>query len=560
MSVRAVDTWLKQTRRDYILSTFFIFCRDTRIIDPIYDKPHKEMCDELEFCAPSFGADDPAQKKELYLAPRRTYKTSLVVAFICYCILKWPNIRIGLGRATHKMAKGLLFEVQEKLTRNPIILEVFGDLSKNAPIWNEEQIVVNTRTAIYHEPTVDTFGLGTSLTGQHLDLILGDDFVHESNYQSVAAFEAGKISIQSFLPVLEPHGSIIITGTRWAANDLYGWLMDMDDRLEQAATDEWQEGMPLPVTARQWRTYIRSAFDGEGNLFFPAVITEKFLEQMRKSLTSKLFSALYLNQAHEEGLQVFPSIIQRSFDYFANPYPVVVWEDERSREVVNLPVYVTMTIDPALMSNPTNDQMGVVINATDFDDIWWVLHAEGFRKVPSQQASRVLYLIRSYLPSVVVQESAGADAEFTARLALGIAEINDDLPQDRQIKLIGYSVLRDEAAGKRGKAQRIEALEPRNREGKLILRRGHTGDLYRQLNTWPAVPNNLDDVADALAMQRKVARPASAAAIRESFDALEAEEERISWGPTGKPAAQTAAARVLGRAIAQVGSNTQRTA
>jgi hypothetical protein len=544
---KIVHLWAKATRREYILSSFFIFCRDSGIIYPIYEQPHKEMCDELERCEPIPGTG--VQHKELYLAPRKTYKTSLVVAFIIYCILRNPNIRIGLGRATAQLARGLLFEVKQKL-KYPVILEIFGDLSKDAPIWSADQIVVNTRTRAFHEPTVDTFGLGSSLTGQHLDLIFGDDFVNENNYLSDAAKQAGRTTIQSMFPVLETHGSIVLSGTRWAANDLYGWVMDNDDALEQAAADGWTEGKPDPTTARQWRTYIRGAYTVSGDLFFPASITEKFLEQQRASLETKLFASWYLNQPFEEGLKVFTSIPQREFDYFHSPFPIVVYEDKQ--QVANIPVFVTMTIDPALMSNPTNDQMGVTILGCDADDCWWVLHSEGFRKLPSEQAARVLYLIRYYQPKVVVQESAGADAEFTARLSLGIKELNDGLEDHKHIKLVGYSALRDEQRGKRGKAQRIESLEPRFREGKIYLRRGTTGDLYRQLNAWPDVPNNLDDVIDSLAMQRVVAKPATTKAMYEQYAHLEAEEERISWG------GGTPVEAVLGRALSHTGRSTQR--
>ena len=543
--------WLNKNLGNYLLSSFYVFCRDTQIIDPIYDQPHKEMCDELEGCEPNYGSG--VQHKELYLAPRKTYKTSLVVAFIIYCILKNPNIRVGLGRATNELADGLLFEVKQKL-KNPVILKVFGDLSKDSPIWSAKQIVVNTRTKAWHEPTVSTFGLGSSLTGQHLDLIFGDDFVNETNYQSDAARQAGKITIQSMFPVLETHGSVVITGTRWGANDLYGWIMNMDDQLEQAAADVWKEGMPEPQTARQWRTYIRGAYNTDGSLFFPASIDEKFLTQQRNSTESKLFSSWYLNQPFEEGLKVFTNVQFRDFDYFPTPYPIVVVEDKNKQVLKNIPVYVTMTIDPALMSNPTNDQMGIVILGTDAEDTWWILHAEGFRKLPSDQASRVLYLIRHYQPKLVCQESNGADAEFTARLSLGIKELNDSLANHKAISLISYSALRDEAKGKRGKSQRIEALEPRFRQGQAYLRRGTTNDLFRQLDSWPDVPNKLDDVIDALAMQRVLAKPATQKAMIESYAALEAAEEALSWGPEGRPTPEKR------RPLVQVGRGSQRLA
>jgi hypothetical protein len=548
MSATSVEKYLKQQQRDYILSSFYTFCMLSGAIAPIFEQPHKEMCDELQACEPDFSSK--LQKKELYLAPRGTYKTSLVAAFIVYLFLKYPNIRIAMGRATHALAKGILSKIKEML-KYPMIRDVFGDLSKGATKWSEEQITINTRTKAFQEPTVDTYGLGTSLTGQHYDVIFGDDFVTEENYTSAAAFDDAQITLQSFNAVLNPGGSQIITGTRWPG-DIYGWIIETDDKLYDAAINA---GLPedQAQAKRQWRQYIRGAWDSQGQLFFPERLSEEFLEQQRASNTLRLFTSWYLNQVHEEGLKIFPHIPEFTGNYYANPSPVLAVE--RQHDVLMVPVYVTMTIDPALMSNPRNDEMGVVINGTDYDENWWILHAEGFRKVPSQQASTCLYLIRHYLPRVVCVESAGADAEFMDRLSLGIKDINDRQGPDRQISLVGYAALRDELPGLRGKGQRIESLEPRAREGRIKLAKRTTSQLYRQMDGWPNLPNH-DDVIDALAMQRHVAKKCALKTAVGAFDVLEADEEKMSWGPNGKPA--QAAALVLGRAIAQVGRGTQR--
>lgn len=536
MSLREANAWFKRTRGEYLLSSLFVFSRDTGIIAPIYEQPHREMCDEMDLSVPHFGT--PGQRQAIYLAPRKTYKTSLLAAFLAYLAIRYPDIRMALGRGTHQLAKDILQEIKQKL-KSPIIMEVWGDFERDALTWNAEAITLGRRTKGMKEPTIQTFGLDVSLTGQHFDLIVGDDFVNETNYQSELWMRRARTVVQGFYPVLEEHGSLLLTGTRWGANDLYGWLLRQDDELEEVGE------------ARTWRRYIRGAYDGPEGWYFPAVINEPFLAEMRRKTDPKLFSSWYLNQTHEEGMKLFTAFPTFDADYHALPLPIL--ELDRDDKVTVVPVNVTMTIDGALTTvlsaaKGTSDLMGVVVNAVDSDDNWWVLHAEGFRKIPSEQAARVLYLIRHYLPRTVVVENAGADVNFMATLAEGIGDIEAEF--ELKITLQSYSAVRDEAAGRRGKAQRIEALEPRHYQGKIAYARGRCQELIRELDAWPDPVN--DDVADALAMQRACAKPATLAAQTAQRDLDEEAEERASWGPDGPPKPEGK------RRIAQVGRGAPR--
>jgi hypothetical protein len=475
------------------------------------------MCDEIEASIPRFGV--AGQRQKLYLAPRKTYKTSLIAAALAYAFLKFPNIRCALGRGTHQLAKDILGEVKQHL-KSPVILDVWGDLERDALIWNAESITIGHRDRAYKEPTVQTFGLDVSLTGQHFDWIVGDDFVNETNYSSGKWMVKARVVVQGFYPILEEHGSMLLTGTRWGANDLYGWLLRQDDELEEV-------GEP-----RNWSRYIRGAFDGPDGYFFPAVITDQFLADMRKKTEDKLFTSWYLNQTHVEGQKLFTSFPAFIADYYAKPFPCLVIEEGDVERTI--PLYVSMTIDSALTTPLTineSDLLGYTVVGTDADDMWWTLEADGFRKIPSDQASTLLYAIRTYLPDVVCVENAGADVGFMARLSEGINDINEAC--NVKISLITYQATRDEARGLRGKVQRIENLQPRFKQDKVRFRKGKCRALIQELDDWPN-PDH-DDVADAFAQQRIVAKPATQKMMEHKRDIDEEAEELWSYGKSGKP-------------------------
>ena len=72
---------LREERRDFILGHgLYHFCKQTGVCPDIVEQPHREMCAEIEVMEPPF-ASGTRQRRKLYLAPRYTYKTSLIVAF-----------------------------------------------------------------------------------------------------------------------------------------------------------------------------------------------------------------------------------------------------------------------------------------------------------------------------------------------------------------------------------------------------------------------------------------------------------------------------------------------
>ena len=551
-----VSSLAKKAAQDYILGLhlpegerLFHFCRQTKLVykngNDIADQPGREMCREMEATLPLWG--ERRRQRKLYLAPRSTFKTTILQAFAIYMVLRYPNIRILLIRATHADAIGVLRSIMQSLSTNTVVVNNWGDFSKTALIWTETAITVgarDNREMALKEPTIDTAGIGVSKTGYHPDYVMIDDPVNEVNYMSRKATDDGKLTIEALSPVLELHGSLIVTGTRWREGDLYGWLMEQDDmRVQEAA----RRGTDDPELARLWTRYIRSAYDlgngeaghdADGNpleLFFPSRLDWKELADQKSAVDIKLYTCWYENKATVEATRLFRPEQMQYYEATFYPYPTPTLEFDTGLIV---PLRVCAQIDPVLTADADSDSLGLVVQGWDARDKhgayrWWFLAAMEIRKVPSEATFDIVAVLKEFAPEILVIEAANADPEMVGRIALAIK----DLGLPTHIK--SYSALRDEKGerfekrGRIGKGQRIEALEPIFRERRALLRRGRCALLVSQLLKYPH--SDRDDVADAASMGRLVAGPCLESSILEVHDRLEQEEERLSYGPDGKP-------------------------
>ena len=222
----------------------------------------------------------------------------------------------------------------------------------------------------------------------------------------------------------------------------------------------------------------------------------EFLEQQRRELEPRYYYAFYFNQTFEAGLKPFTKLSFFDGEYQPFPFHHVVLTDE-AYAGEDVPLYVAVMIDPSLTgSNVSSDPIGLNVVGFDSRGNWLVLESLELRKLPSDATFDIVDVLMRYEPDMLVVESANADAAMMSRIGQAI--------RDMQMKcqVVSYSALQDEPRGKRGKAQRILALEPLFREGKIYLRRDRwTAPLVRQLDMYPQVEH--DDVLDALAMGRK---------------------------------------------------------
>lgn len=150
--------------------------------------------------------------------------------------------------------------------------------------WNEKEMVI-PREDDYPEASIETIGVGGAITSRHYDLLIKDDLVTiEAANSPIVMADAIDWHKASRALMDDPDRSMEwICGTRWAALDLYQYIINNDPSVE---------------------IYHRSAIE-DGIPIFPELFSLDTLNRIRKEVGSALFALLYMNNAADPELVDF---------------------------------------------------------------------------------------------------------------------------------------------------------------------------------------------------------------------------------------------------------------
>lgn len=177
-------------------------------------RTHGEMIRSLE---------DPTTDRKLIVMPRGTFKSSVVaVSYPIWRLLNDPNRRILIDSEVYTNSKKYLREVSLQL-QSPPVTSLFGNFV--GPIWNEGEIIIAQRTKVFKEASVTASGIGAEKTGQHYDEIIMDDLNSPTNSNTPEAREKVISHYRYNMAILEPNGIAAVVGTRYAANDVIGFVL-----------------------------------------------------------------------------------------------------------------------------------------------------------------------------------------------------------------------------------------------------------------------------------------------------------------------------------------------
>jgi hypothetical protein len=165
-----------------------------------------------------------ASLRKLLCVPRGCFKSSIgVISYPIWRLMKNPNLRILIDSEVYSNSKNFLREIKAHLA-SPRFMQLYGDW-KSDTNWNEGEITIRTRTKPYKEASITCGGIGTVKVGQHYDLIIGDDLNSGNNSGTPEARRKVVQHYQMNTAILEPGGTYVIIGTRYAADDLIGWIL-----------------------------------------------------------------------------------------------------------------------------------------------------------------------------------------------------------------------------------------------------------------------------------------------------------------------------------------------
>ena len=152
------------------------------------------------------------------------------MAYPIHLLLKNPNLRILIDSELYTNSCTFLREIKQHLTGG-VLPKLFGDFKSKT--WNEGEIIINQRTIPKKEASITVGGVSTTKVGQHYDVIIGDDYNSPANTNTPE--NAAKVveHFQMNTSILEPTGTYVIIGTRYAATDLIGHIIDNELTKEQ---------------------------------------------------------------------------------------------------------------------------------------------------------------------------------------------------------------------------------------------------------------------------------------------------------------------------------------
>jgi hypothetical protein len=498
---------------------------DERYDTGMQEYPHREMCEVFESVLPIPG-HSKGQQLLMVNAPRGTFKSVCGVnGLASYFTVKWKlkygiDTRTMIGRSSQDEANKALGAIKEAFTKpESRIAPLVADGVRNAFPWKSDAITLGWRSHVLTDPTICTTGLDVGNTGTHMDLIILDDLINETNFQSPRAIEYAWTKIQSMFPILEPNGTIIVIGTFWSPFDHSQKILQMNMEVEARNKDLPDEmKKPLP-----WKTYIRGAYredEGhEGELYFKEKLNEAFLEQMRSKTDQKLYSCWYLNKIKPDENMVFrPSDLRfydgkfdSDLDNDEPPTLSITSCGDTSLEKQDLRVRAYLLCDTAVTTSQRSNNTGLVLLLVDEKGRWFIHDAVKMRETPSHVIERIVGMTAQYENEITSIETVAANVMFadaveTAYRANNIrCKVVRFLPQ--QLKSEGVVLSK--------KSTRIEWLEPKFRRGEVFIMRGLRG-FMRELETYDGVTREEHyDLLDALSQGIELAKKAKPQAWEE---------------------------------------------
>lgn len=189
----------------------------------------KELCGYSDVTKFTHGkmieALESDTRRKLLVMPRGTFKSSVgIVAYSIWLLIRNPDLRIMIDSEKYESSKNFIREIKGKLMEDRIV-KLFGNFKKDVG-WNEGEITIAQRTRNLKEASVTASGISVGKTGQHYDWIIMDDLNTFENSQTQEQREKIIRHYQMNTSILEPEGTMVLIGTRYATNDCIGHVLE----------------------------------------------------------------------------------------------------------------------------------------------------------------------------------------------------------------------------------------------------------------------------------------------------------------------------------------------
>jgi hypothetical protein len=465
---------ITEKKRRLALSNFFYFCKYVLGYLDMAEM-HEELC-SFVVRKNKWGRYSP---RKLVLEPRGTFKSSIVtISYPLWRVVQNPNLRVLIDSEDFSKSKAFSRAIKDHVVGNAEFRRLFGalDAKKNSTTWTQAEWNVSTRTSATKETTFSCAGVDITKVSMHYDLIICDDLVSDRNVTTLAQMEKVIQHYKLLLSLLEPDGELIFIGTRWDDGDLYGHLIETDERRERRGR--------RPV----FRKLIRAAYDEEGTLLFPERLTKAFLDAQKRAQGSAIFSAQYLNDPVGGGEAPFKKEWIKYFD-----------------ELPQTNFSGSIIVDPALGKNTSKskkrDQTAMAVVLVDPFKNWYVVKVERGNWNPTALIRRLASLRKWVVETFDIQPRVAIEGFAFQQVLEYYAK---DLMQRNILERFPFYQLESDTSV--SKEARIQGIIPLMEDGKIFLSRDKTEGLRVLVHEMLRFPRGrTDDCLDALAWTAHVA-------------------------------------------------------
>lgn len=227
-------------------------------------------------------------------APRGSYKSTILQAYIVRQILLNPDVRIMYASATNALVVDKASAIRRAL-ESPEVTRWFGP-QRGEP-WEETRFTVAGRLqATLQSPTFSGFSMESMPPGGRANIVICDDLINQEWCTTTEMVEKSKRQWALIQPFVAKGGILIVVGTRYGADDLYNEL-EISPMFQAPMGGTIILGAGVSVQKNE-DTGSLSLVEDAGGLTFPHMtldfLKEKFAGMVRGGKYFE-FSCQYLN-------------------------------------------------------------------------------------------------------------------------------------------------------------------------------------------------------------------------------------------------------------------------
>lgn len=213
----------------------------------------------------------------LNLPPRSGKSLTVSTLFPSWFLTKQPDKRIIFATYESNFASSFGSKVRDNISLHPEF-----KVSIDSKSSRKDEFEIKGHLGGYKSS-----GVGSSITGRGADVAIVDDPLKNSEEAKSSVIKDKIVDWyeSTLLTRLEPNGAIIVIQTRWALDDLTGYLLDNEP-------DEW-------------KVLNYPALNEKGESFFPERFTTEQYLRIKKSMSDYWWNALYMNNPIPDGGMFF---------------------------------------------------------------------------------------------------------------------------------------------------------------------------------------------------------------------------------------------------------------